>query len=95
MEQNAERAAAFLKTLAHEGRLMILCHLGGGERSVGELEELLGMRQAAVSQMLARLREEGFVSTRREGKTVYYRLANHQTSEVIGLLYRLFCEGPA
>lgn len=91
MEQNAQSAAAFLKTLAHEGRLMILCHLGGGERSVGELEELLGMRQAAVSQMLARLREEGFVSTRRDGKTVYYSLANDQVSEVIGLLYRQFC----
>lgn len=94
MAQNAESAAAFLKTLAHEGRLMILCHLGSGEKSVGELETLLNMRQAAVSQMLARLREEGFVSTRREGKTVYYSLANENTSEVIGLLYRLFCKAP-
>lgn len=92
MAENAESAAAFLKTLAHEGRLMILCHLGGGEKSVGELETLLDMRQAAVSQMLARLREEGFVTTRRDGKTVYYRLANDQTSEVIGLLHRLFCK---
>ena len=92
MEANAHSAAAFLKTLAHEGRLMILCHLGSGEKSVGELEELLDMRQAAVSQMLARLREEGFVATRREGKTVYYRLANEHTSEVINLLYRLFCK---
>ncbi|MGH1425093.1 MAG: ArsR/SmtB family transcription factor [Pseudooceanicola sp.] len=91
MARSAESAAAFLKTLAHEGRLMILCHLGSGEKSVGELEELLNMRQAAVSQMLARLREEGFVATRRDGKTVYYSLANENTSEVIGLLYRLFC----
>ena len=81
-------------TLAHEGRLMILCHLGSGEKSVGELEELLDMRQAAVSQMLARLREEGFVVTRRDGKTVYYRLANEQTQEVISLLHRLFCKVP-
>ena len=94
MAENAESAAAFLKTLAHEGRLMILCHLGGGEKSVGELEELLGMRQAAVSQMLARLREEGFVATRRDGKTVYYSLANQHTSEIIGMLYRLFCKVP-
>ncbi|WP_375175967.1 ArsR/SmtB family transcription factor [Pseudooceanicola sp.] len=94
MAENAQGAAAFLKTLAHEGRLMILCHLGSGEKSVGELEELLDMRQAAVSQMLARLREEGFVSTRREGKTVYYRLANENTQEVIGLLHRLFCKVP-
>lgn len=91
MAENAQQAAAFLKTLAHEGRLMVLCHLGGGERSVGELENLLDMRQAAVSQMLARLRDEGLVATRREGKTVYYRLANDSTSQVIGLLYKLFC----
>lgn len=94
MRENAGSAASFLKALAHEGRLMILCHLGSGEKSVGELEELLNMRQAAVSQMLARLRDEGFVDTRREGKTVYYRLANENTQEVIGLLYRLFCAKP-
>lgn len=73
---------------------MILCHLGNGERSVGELEELLSIRQAAVSQMLARLREEGLVSTRREGKTIYYSLANENTSRVIALLYDIFCGKP-
>lgn len=91
MASNAQSAAAYLKTLAHEGRLMILCHLGSGEKSVGELEELLDIRQAAVSQMLARLREEGLVSTRRDGKTIYYSLADQNTSEVISMLYRLFC----
>ncbi|UWQ93468.1 metalloregulator ArsR/SmtB family transcription factor [Rhodobacteraceae bacterium M382] len=91
MEQRAAEAAAFLKTLAHEGRLMILCHLGTGERSVGELEELLGIRQAAVSQMLARLRDEGLVTTRRDGKTIYYSLSDSNTEQVIGLLYSLFC----
>ena len=91
MAENAATAAAYLKTLAHEGRLMILCHLGSGEKSVGELESLLDMRQAAVSQMLARLREEGMVATRRDGKTIYYSLADENTSEIIGLLYRLFC----
>ncbi|WP_425098015.1 ArsR/SmtB family transcription factor [Tropicibacter sp. S64] len=94
MASNAANAAAFLKTLAHEGRLMILCHLGSGEKSVGELEDLLGIRQAAVSQMLARLREEGLVVTRRDGKTIYYSLADDNTSRVIGLLYELFCAGP-
>ncbi len=93
MAENAKAAAAYLKTLAHEGRLMILCHLGSGEKSVGELEQLLQIRQAAVSQMLARLREEGLVSTRRDGKTVYYSLADRNTFEVIALLYRQFC-GP-
>jgi len=94
MARSAVGAAAYLKTLAHEGRLMILCHLGSGEKSVGELEALLDIRQAAVSQMLARLREEGLVSTRREGKTIYYSLADQNITEIIGLLYRQFC-GPA
>lgn len=91
MAQNAEDAASYLKTLAHSGRLMILCHLGTGERSVSELEDLLQQRQAAVSQMLARLREDGLVTTRREGKTVYYSLSDDKTSAVISLLYSLFC----
>lgn len=92
MAERAAQAAAYLKTLAHEGRLMILCHLGTGEKSVRELEELLNTRQAAVSQMLARLRDEGLVGTRRDGKTVYYRLSDPNTQQVIGLLHKLFCE---
>lgn len=91
MASRAEEAASFLKTLAHEGRLMILCHLATGERSVGELEELLDMRQASVSQLLARLREDGLVATRRSGKTVYYRLANETTAQVIAFLHEKFC----
>lgn len=91
MAQSAAEAAAFLKTLAHEGRLMILCHLGAGEKSVGALETLLEMRQAAVSQMLARLRDEGLVQTRRDGKTIFYSLKNRNTEEIIALLYRQFC----
>ncbi|MEE2633215.1 MULTISPECIES: metalloregulator ArsR/SmtB family transcription factor [Rhodobacterales] len=93
MAQRAADAASFLKTLAHEGRLMILCHLGTGEKSVGELEALLNMRQAAVSQMLARLRDEGLVETRRDGKTIFYSLKDRNTEEIIALLYRQFC-GP-
>lgn len=91
MAERAAEATAYLKTLAHEGRLMILCHLCPGEKSVGELEALLGIRQAAVSQQLARLREENLVTTRREGKTIYYRLADSNTQQVIGLLHNLFC----
>ena len=91
MASRASHAASYLKTLAHEGRLMILCHLGAGEKSVGELESLLNIRQAAVSQMLARLRDEGLVSTRRDGKTIFYSLADSNTEQVIGLLYSLFC----
>lgn len=92
MKESAAWAAAFLKTLAHEGRLMILCHLGEGEKSVGQLEDLLQIRQAAVSQMLARLREEQLVSTRRDGKTIYYSLQDGNAAQVIGLLYDLFCK---
>lgn len=91
MERNAGMAASFLKTLAHEGRLMILCHLGSGEKSVGELEEILNCRQAAVSQMLARLRDDGMVTTRRDGKTIYYSLADDNTAQLINLLYNMFC----
>ncbi|SFT34461.1 ArsR/SmtB family transcription factor [Sedimentitalea nanhaiensis] len=91
MAERACDAAAFLKTLAHEGRLMILCHLGAGEKSVGELENLLNIRQAAVSQMLARLRDEGLVQTRRDGKTIFYSLADSNTEQMIGLLHTLFC----
>jgi len=91
LASNASSAAAYLKTLAHEGRLMILCHLADGEKTVGKLEKLLDMRQAAVSQMLARLRDDGLVVTRREGKSIHYNLSDGNTKEVIGLLYKLFC----
>lgn len=91
MAANAEKATAYLKTLAHEGRLMILCHLGTGEKCVGELEELLGIRQAAVSQMLARLRDENLVTTRRDGKTIFYSLKNTDTKRMIALLHDMFC----
>ena len=71
MMQSAQSATDFLKALAHEGRLMMLCHLATGEKSVTELEHLLGQRQAAVSQQLVRLRLDGLVSPRREGKAIY------------------------
>ena len=91
MMDNASKATDFLKALAHEGRLMILCHLAGGERSVTELEELLSQRQAAVSQQLARLRLEGLVDSRRDGKAIYYRLADGRAREMIEVLHRMFC----
>ena len=89
---NARRAAEFLKSISHEGRLMILCHLATGERSVTELEHLLSARQAAVSQQLARLRLEGLVTPRRCGKAIYYRLADDRPKEVIDLVHELFCK---
>ncbi len=91
MLEQAQAASCFLKALAHEGRLMILCHLSSGEKSVTELEHLLQSRQAAVSQQLARLRLEGIVSSRREGKTIYYALHDPKAARLIGVVYDMFC----
>jgi ArsR family transcriptional regulator len=91
MAANATEAANLLKALGHEGRLMILCHLATGEKSVTELERLLSSRQAAVSQQLARLRHEGLVTPRREGKTIFYALSDTRAREVMELVYRLYC----
>ena len=91
MGPHAEEAASFLKTLAHKGRLMILCNLVQGEKSVGALEELVDIRQANVSQILARLRAEGLVATRREGKTIYYRIADPKVTEFVTMMHGLFC----
>jgi len=89
--QSASSATDFMKALAHEGRLMILCHLVGGEKSVSELEDLLSSRQAAVSQQLARLRLEGLVSSRRDGKVIYYSLGDQKATKMIELLHQMFC----
>ncbi|MGJ8616681.1 MAG: ArsR/SmtB family transcription factor [Sulfitobacter sp.] len=92
MLNNAVTASNFLKAISHEGRLMILCHLVSGEKSVTELEALMSARQAAVSQQLSRLRLEGLVIPRREGKTIYYRLANDRPRKVLEVVYELFCK---
>ena len=91
MVENARRATNFLKALSHEGRLLILCYLSQGERSVTELEDLLGARQAAISQQLARLRLEGLVRFRREGKTIYYSLGDDRARRMIGIVHEMFC----
>lgn len=91
MMQNAQRASNFLKAISHEGRLMILCHLASGEKSVTELEELLSARQAAVSQQLSRLRLEGLVTPRRDGKAIYYRLTDDRPKQIMEVVYDLFC----
>jgi DNA-binding transcriptional ArsR family regulator len=91
MMDNAKRAADFLKALAHESRLMILCILAEGETSVGELEQQLSLRQPTVSQQLARLRADGLVSARREGKTIYYSVASDEARIIVGAVYDVFC----
>ncbi len=93
LSEKARDASRFLKALAHQNRLLLLCLLSERERSVGELEAILALRQPTVSQQLARLRLEGFVSTRRDGKTVYYSLANDDVRRVIGVVYDIFCGG--
>jgi DNA-binding transcriptional ArsR family regulator len=92
MTHNARLASEFLKALSHETRLLILCLLVSGERSVTDLENALALRQPTVSQQLARLRLDGLVTTRREGKTVYYSIADDDIKRVIALLYDIFCK---
>ena len=91
MVHKAKRAAEFLKALAHKNRLMILCILSQGEKSVSELERLLSLRQPTVSQQLARLRMDGLVAARRHGKTIFYSLASEEARVVVGALYEAFC----
>lgn len=93
--RNARKASDFLKALSHENRLLLLCLLSERERSVGELEAILSMRQSAVSQQLARLRYDDLVKTRRDGKTIYYSLASEDVRQVISLIYDMFCENGA
>lgn len=94
LKDRATEASGFLKALAHEARLMILCTLIDGERSVGELEVALDMRQPAVSQQLARLRADNLVEARRDGKNIYYRVVRPEVREVIVALNRAFCRIP-
>ncbi|MEO9459857.1 MAG: metalloregulator ArsR/SmtB family transcription factor [Lentilitoribacter sp.] len=91
MMKNAEAASTFLKAISHEGRLMILCHLVSGEKSVTDLEDLLSSRQSAVSQQLARLRLEGLIKPRREGKAIYYSLTDDRPKQIMEVVYDLFC----
>ena len=90
--EKAKSASNFLKAISHEGRLIILCHLVSGEKSVTELEDLISARQAAVSQQLSRLRLEGLVVPRRDGKTIYYRLADDKPKRILEVIYDLFCQ---
>ncbi len=92
MIESAREATGFLKALANENRLMILCYLAEGEKSVSELEGLLGIRQPTLSQQLARLRVEGLVRTRRDAKMIYYSLGSSEVGLIIQLMYKLFCE---
>ncbi len=91
---NARDASEILKALAHESRLLILCILSEGDKSVGDLETLLAQRQSTVSQQLARLRLDGLVTARRDGKSIYYNLANDNVRTILQAVYSVFCHKP-
>lgn len=94
MEAHAETAARLLKTMANPHRLMILCVLGGGELSVGALNERIPLSQSALSQHLAVLRADGLVTTRRESQTIYYRIQPGPALDVIRALHAHYCAAP-
>ena len=87
---DATRASRFLKALANDNRLVILCSLAEGEKNVGELEQILGIRQPTLSQQLARLRSDELVETRRDSRQIYYGLASDEAEQMIKLLNELF-----
>lgn len=95
MVAKSGEAADFLKRLAHPSRLMVVCALVEGERSVRELEDMLGIRQPGLSQQIAQLREAGFIVGRKESKSMVYRLADGRVAEFVTTMHRLFCATPA
>jgi len=91
LKSSAGEATRYLKALANQNRLMILCHLVDGEKSVGELERAIGLRQPTLSQQLARLRSGNLVRTRRDAKSIYYSIADADIRSVLLVLYGKFC----
>lgn len=94
MQLYASDAAGMMKALGNESRLMILCTLAVGERSVGDLNEVVPLSQSALSQQLARLRQQGLVETRRESQTIFYSLSPGPADRVIQLLHEIYCGVP-
>ena len=94
-QASAGQAASLLRALSNEKRLMVLCQLGEAERSVGELMPVVGLSQSALSQHLAKLREEGLVDTRREGTTIFYRIVDPAVLKIIAVLAEIYCPPPA
>ncbi len=90
IESNVALASNLLKALSNERRLLIMCALYKGEKNVGELEEIVGLSQSALSQHLARLRKDGLVTTRRDAQTIYYSLAGHATRAILYSLYEIY-----
>ncbi len=93
MQENAGKACGLLKAMANEARLMVLCQLIEGEKSVSELQEAVGLSQSAMSQHLAVLRDQEIVETRRDGQSVYYCISDPGAIALMEALHREFCEG--
>jgi ArsR family transcriptional regulator len=91
LRESADEAGRLLKTLANRDRLLLLCQLSQGELNVGELQQQLGIEQPTLSQQLAVLRRENLVTTRRDGKQIYYRISSERAMAVIQTLYEQFC----
>ena len=91
LANSADRASEFLKSMANPQRLRILCLIMEGERPVGEIAEAIGANQSSVSQNLALMRREGLVAPRRDGQTIYYRIAEKKLAKVLKLLAEMFC----
>lgn len=91
LQDKARQASTLLKAMGNERRLLILCHLVEGERSVGELEALVDLSQSALSQHLAKLRRDGLVRTRRNAQNIYYSLKGEQAQAIMATLHRLYC----
>ena len=94
LEERTEEAAQLLTSMANPKRLLVLCHLVEGERSVGELADLASLNQSALSQHLTKMRLQGLVKTRRDGQTIFYSLASDAVREVLKTLYAIFCAPP-
>jgi len=88
---SAAQVTDLLRAMANPSRLVILCQLAEGEKSVGEMEEVVGLSQSGLSQHLAVLRRKGIVATRREAQSIYYSLASPEVEEIMASLYRIFC----
>jgi len=88
------KASELMRTLGHKDRLMVLCHLITGEKSVGQLARLLDIPQSPLSQHLARMRKENLVTTRRDAQTIYYSIASSEAASMVALMHELYCSEP-
>jgi len=92
MQKNAKKAESMLKLLANSKRLMILCHLIKTEKSVGELSDLVGLSQSALSQHLSKMKLQGLVESDKRGQMVYYSINNHEVEAILSTLYLIYCK---